>query len=58
MPKAAEPQKITTPHAPQLKPIQSNLADLFSTLGITPGQAMGGGGLKLPSTLGQALGGR
>jgi hypothetical protein len=56
IPKPPEAQKITTPHPPALRPIQSNLADLFASLGISPQQAAGG--LKLPASLGAALGGR
>lgn len=57
MPAAPTPQKVSTPHAPQLGKIQAGgLADLLASLGIGPQQALPG--LKLPSTLGQALGGR
>jgi len=57
MPDAPVAQKVSTPHAPQVAKIQAgNLADLLASLGIGPQQALPG--LKLPSTLGQALGGR
>lgn len=57
MPKPPEPQKVSTPHLPALRPIQGGgYFDLLSSLGIGPQQALPG--LKLPSTLGQALGGR
>lgn len=56
-PAAPVPQKVSTPHAPQVAKIQGGaLADLLASLGIGPQQALPG--LKLPSTLGQALGGR
>lgn len=56
MPKPPEVQKVSTPHAPALRPIQSGgLAELMASLGVGPQQAFPG--LKLPSTLGQALGG-
>lgn len=56
-PAAPTPQKVSTPHAPQLGKIQGGqLFDLLASLGIGPQQALPG--LKLPSTLGQALGGR
>lgn len=56
-PAAPTPQKVSTPHAPQIAKIQGGaLADLLASLGIGPQQALPG--LKLPSTLGQALGGR
>lgn len=58
LPKPPEVQRVSTPHAPALRPIQSSIADLFASLGVTPQQALAGGGLKLPSTLGAALGGR
>lgn len=57
MPKPPEAQKVSTPHAPALRPIQSGgLAELMASLGVGPQQAFPG--LKLPSTLGAALGGR
>lgn len=56
-PEAPTAQKVSTPHAPQLAKIQGGaLFDLLASLGIGPQQALPG--LKLPSTLGQALGGR
>lgn len=55
-PAAPTPQKVSTPHAPQLRPIQGGgFADLLASLGIGPQQALPG--LKLPSTLGRALAG-
>lgn len=55
MPAPPVPQKVSTPHAPTLAKIQGGgLADLLASLGIGPQQALPG--LKLPSTLGQALG--
>ena len=57
-PAAPTPQKVSTPHAPTPVKLGQNsaLIDLLSSLGIGPQQALPG--LKLPSTLGQALGGR
>lgn len=56
-PEAPTPQKVGTPSLPALKPIQGGAYfDLLASLGIGPQQALPG--LKLPSTLGQALGGR
>lgn len=56
-PAAPTPQRVATPNAPVLRPIQSGgFMDLLASLGIGPQQALPG--LKLPSTLGQALGGR
>jgi hypothetical protein len=50
-------QKVSTPNLPALRPIQAGgFAELLASLGIGPQQAMAG--MKLPSTLGQALGGR
>jgi hypothetical protein len=49
-------QKVGTPHAPTMAKLQGgNVAELLASLGIGPQQAFPG--LKLPSTLGQALGG-
>lgn len=57
MPAPPLAQKVSTPHLPPLKPIQGGgLMELMAQLGIGPQQAMPG--LKLPSTLGQSLGGR
>lgn len=57
MPEAPTAQKVSTPNLPQLKPIQGGgFFDLLASLGIGPQQAAQG--MKLPSTLGQALGGR
>lgn len=58
MPAPPTPQKVSTPHAPAVAKMsqQSGLIDLLASLGIGPQQALPG--LKLPSTLGQALGGR
>lgn len=54
-PAAPTPQKVGTPAQPALKPIQGGAYfDLLASLGIGPQQALPG--LKLPSTLGQALG--
>jgi hypothetical protein len=51
------PQKVSTPHAPSLRPIQGGeYGALLASLGVGPQQAFPG--LKLPSTLGMALGGR
>lgn len=56
-PAAPTPQKVSTPHAPAIAKLQGGgLIDLLASLGIGPQQALPG--LKLPSTLGQALGGR
>lgn len=56
-PAAPVPQKVGTPNLPALQKIQSGgFADLLASLGIGPQTAMAG--LKLPSTLGQALGGK
>lgn len=57
-PSAPTPQKVSTPNAPTPVKMGQNsaLIDLLSSLGIGPQQALPG--LKLPSTLGQALGGR
>lgn len=56
-PQAPQAQKVGTPHAPTLGKLQGgNVAELLAQLGIGPQQAFPG--LKLPSTLGQALGGR
>lgn len=57
-PAAPTPQRVSTPNLPGLRPIQSGgYMDLLAMLGL--GQQQGAqGGLKLPSTLGQALGGR
>lgn len=56
-PEAPQAQKVSTPAQPALRPIQSGgFAELMASLGIGPQQAFPG--LKLPSTLGQALGGR
>lgn len=58
--KAPEPpvaQRVATPSLPTLRPIQGGgFVDLLASLGVGPQQALPG--LKLPSTLGQALGGR
>lgn len=58
-PTAATQQKISTPNAaaPQTKAVKSgSFVDLLSSLGIGPQQLTSG--MKLPSTLGQALGGK
>lgn len=56
MPAAPVAQKVSTPHAPALRPVQGGgLLELLNALNIG---AQGVPGLKLPSTLGQALGGR
>jgi hypothetical protein len=56
-PAPPQAQKVSTPHAAPMAKLQSgNVADLLASLGIGPQQAFPG--LKLPSTLGQALGGR
>lgn len=56
-PQAPQAQKVSTPHAPTLAKLPGgNVAELLAQLGIGPQQAFPG--LKLPSTLGQALGGR
>lgn len=56
-PQPPQAQKVGTPSLPALRPIQSGgFIDLLASLGIGPQQAMKG--LQLPSTLGQALGGR
>lgn len=53
-PDAPVPQKVSTPNLPPLRPIQGGqLFDMLAQLGIGPQQAFPG--LKLPSTLGQAL---
>lgn len=55
-PPAPAVQRVGTPNLPPLRPIQSGgLFELLAALGLGQPQA---GGLKLPSTLGQALGGR
>jgi hypothetical protein len=55
-PPAPQAQKVSTPHAPQMAKLPGgNVAELLAQLGIGPQQAFPG--LKLPSTLGQALGG-
>lgn len=54
-PAAPQAQKVSTPHAPPMAKLQGgNVAELLAALGIGPQQAFPG--LKLPSTLGQALG--
>lgn len=54
-PQAPQAQKVSTPHAPPMaKMTGGNVAELLAALGIGPQQAFPG--LKLPSTLGQALG--
>lgn len=56
-PPAPVAQKVSTPHAPPMAKLQGGgVAELLASLGIGPQQAFPG--LKLPSTLGQALGGR
>lgn len=56
-PPAPQAQKVSTPHAPAMAKLQGgNVAELLAQLGIGPQQAFPG--LKLPSTLGQALSGR
>jgi hypothetical protein len=55
-PPAPAVQKVSTPHSPQMAKLQGGgVAELLASLGIGPQQAFPG--LKLPSTLGQALGG-
>lgn len=54
-PAAPQAQKVSTPHAPAMAKLAGgNVAELLAALGIGPQQAFPG--LKLPSTLGQALG--
>jgi hypothetical protein len=56
-PPAPSSQKVGTPHPPAMGKLQGgNVAELLASLGIGPQQAFPG--LKLPSTLGQALAGR
>jgi hypothetical protein len=56
-PAAPTPQRVGTPHMAPLRPIQSGgFFDLMASLGIGPQQAMSG--MKLPGTLGAALGGK
>lgn len=56
-PAAPQAQRVSTPHLPALRPIQGGgYMELLAQLGLGP-QAMAKG-LTLPSTLGQALGGR
>lgn len=56
-PPAPVAQKVSTPNLPALRPIQGGgIIELLASLGIGPQQAVQG--MKLPGTLGQALGGR
>jgi hypothetical protein len=56
-PAAPVAQKVSTPSLPPLRPIQGGgYLDMLLSLGL--GQQQAQQGLKLPSTLGQALGGR
>lgn len=57
VPKPPEPQKVSTPHPPVPRPIPGG--QLLALLeGLNAARNSGAGGLHLPSTLGQALGGR
>lgn len=54
-PAPPQAQKVATPHLPALRPIQGGqYLDLLASLGVNPQAASPG--LKLPSTLSQALG--
>lgn len=51
------PQRVSTPNLPPLRPIQGGqFFDMMAALGIGPQQLVSG--MKLPGTLGQALGGK